>query len=59
MTHIQLDYQKALKFFDQHELEQQQDAVKLIHRTIHEGTGAGSDFLGWVDLPVNLSLIHI
>lgn len=53
MTHIQLDYQKALKFFDQHELEQQQDAVKLIHRTIHEGTGVGSDFLGWVDLPVN------
>lgn len=53
MTHIQLDYQKALKFFGQHELDQQQDAVKAIHRTIHEGTGAGSDFLGWIDLPVN------
>ncbi|MTV23117.1 glucose-6-phosphate isomerase [Staphylococcus delphini] len=53
MTHIQLDYQKALKFFGQHELDQQQDAVKAIHRTIHEGKGAGSDFLGWVDLPVN------
>ncbi|MDT0879647.1 glucose-6-phosphate isomerase [Staphylococcus pseudintermedius] len=53
MTHIQLDYQKALKIFGQHELDQQQDAVKAIHRTIHEGTGAGSDFLGWVDLPVN------
>ncbi|MGS4001521.1 glucose-6-phosphate isomerase [Staphylococcus pseudintermedius] len=53
MTHIQLDYQKVLKFFGQHELDQQQDAVKAIHRTIHEGTGAGSDFLGWVDLPVN------
>ncbi|EGQ2687221.1 glucose-6-phosphate isomerase [Staphylococcus pseudintermedius] len=53
MTHIQLDYQKSLKFFGQHELDQQQDAVKAIHRTIHEGTGAGSDFLGWVDLPVN------
>ncbi|WP_086428974.1 glucose-6-phosphate isomerase [Staphylococcus cornubiensis] len=53
MTHIQLDYQKALKFFGQHELDQQQAAVKAIHRTIHEGTGAGSDFLGWVDLPVN------
>ncbi|HAR6270119.1 TPA: glucose-6-phosphate isomerase [Staphylococcus pseudintermedius] len=53
MTHIQLDYQKALKFFGQHELDQQQDAVKAIHRTIHEGTGAGSDFLGWVDLPIN------
>lgn len=53
MTHIQFDYKKALQFFGQHELEQQQDQVKLIHRTIHEGTGAGNDFLGWVDLPVD------
>ncbi|KIX90597.1 glucose-6-phosphate isomerase [Staphylococcus microti] len=53
MTHIQFDYKKALQFFGQHELAQQQDQVKLIHRTIHEGTGAGSDFLGWVDLPVD------
>ncbi|PNZ28287.1 glucose-6-phosphate isomerase [Staphylococcus rostri] len=53
MTHIQFDYKKALQFFGQHELSQQQDQVKLIHRTIHEGTGAGSDFLGWVDLPVD------
>ncbi|UXR72152.1 MULTISPECIES: glucose-6-phosphate isomerase [unclassified Staphylococcus] len=53
MTHIQFDYKKALQFFGQHELDQQQDQVKLIHRTIHEGTGAGNDFLGWVDLPVN------
>ncbi|MCO4328424.1 glucose-6-phosphate isomerase [Staphylococcus hyicus] len=53
MTHIQLDYQKALSFFEQHEIDQQADLVKLVHRTIHEGTGAGSDFLGWVDLPVD------
>ena len=53
MTHIQLDYQKALSFFEQHEIDQQSDLVKSVHRTIHEGTGAGSDFLGWVDLPVN------
>ncbi|MCS4486799.1 glucose-6-phosphate isomerase [Staphylococcus americanisciuri] len=53
MTHIQFDYKKALQFFGEHELSQQQDQVKLIHRTIHEGTGAGSDFLGWVDLPVD------
>ncbi|QLK85622.1 glucose-6-phosphate isomerase [Staphylococcus sp. 17KM0847] len=53
MTHIQFDYQKALTFFEQHELTQLQDQVKLIHHTIHEGTGAGSDFLGWVDLPVD------
>lgn len=53
MTHIQLDYQKALSFFEQHEIDQQADLVKSVHRTIHEGTGAGSDFLGWVDLPVD------
>lgn len=52
MTHIQLDFSKTLEFFGEHELKQQQEIVKSIHKTIHEGTGAGSDFLGWVDLPV-------
>ncbi|MGE6422198.1 glucose-6-phosphate isomerase, partial [Staphylococcus pasteuri] len=53
MTHIQLDYGKTLEFFGEHELEQQKDIVKTLHKTIHEGTGAGKDFLGWVDLPVD------
>ncbi|MCE5037644.1 glucose-6-phosphate isomerase [Staphylococcus auricularis] len=53
MTHIQLDYSKALSFIGEHELTQQEDLVKLIHQTIHEGTGAGNDFLGWLDLPVD------
>ena len=41
MTHIQLDYGKTLEFFGEHELEQQKDIVKTLHKTIHEGTGAG------------------
>ena len=53
MTHIQLDYGKTLEFFGEHELQQQKDIVKSIHNTIHKGTGAGSDFLGWIDLPVD------
>ena len=53
MTHIQLDYSKALSFIGEHELTQQEDLVKLIHQTIHEGTGAGNDFLGWLDLLVD------
>ncbi len=53
MTHIQLDYGKTLEFFDKHELDQQKDIVKTIHDTIHNGTGAGNDFLGWLDLPVD------
>ena len=53
MTHIAFDYSKALKFFGEHELKQMKDLVKTCHRMLHEGTGAGSDFLGWIDLPVN------
>lgn len=53
MSHIQFDYKKALTFFGEHELEQSRDLVKNIHHVIHEKTGAGSDFLGWVDLPVD------
>ncbi len=53
MTHIKFDYDTALTFFGQHELDQVRDLVKNVHHTIHEGSGAGSDFLGWVDLPEN------
>ena len=30
-----------------------QPQVTLAHETLHNGTGLGSDFLGWLDLPVN------
>ncbi|NCU18987.1 glucose-6-phosphate isomerase [Pallidibacillus pasinlerensis] len=53
MTHIQFDYSKALSFFGKHELQQMQSHVEVSHNALHEGTGAGSDFLGWIDLPVN------
>ncbi len=53
MTHIAFDYSKALNFFGEHELKQMKDLVKTCHQKLHEGTGAGSDFLGWIDLPVN------
>ena len=34
-------------------LQQMQSHVKVSHNALHEGTGAGRDFLGWIDLPVN------
>ncbi|MFD1736468.1 glucose-6-phosphate isomerase [Bacillus salitolerans] len=51
MTHIKFDYSKALPFFGEHELTYLRDAVKVAHHSLHEKTGAGSDFLGWIDLP--------
>lgn len=53
MTHVRFEYDKALAFFGEHELEYLKAPVKLAHDMVHNKTGAGSDFLGWVDLPEN------
>ncbi|WP_062047547.1 glucose-6-phosphate isomerase [Bacillus sp. JCM 19034] len=51
MAKVQFDYSKALSFFNQHEIDYLQDAVKAAHEALHNGTGAGSDYLGWINLP--------
>ncbi len=53
MTHVRFDYSKALSFLGEHELTYLSDAVKVAHHSLHEQTGAGNDYLGWIDLPVN------
>ncbi|MBC1436557.1 glucose-6-phosphate isomerase [Listeria rocourtiae] len=51
MTHIQFDYSNALKFFEQHEIDYLQPAVTAAHDALHNGTGAGNEYLGWINLP--------
>ncbi|SDK08375.1 glucose-6-phosphate isomerase [Sediminibacillus albus] len=53
MTHIRFEYDRALSFFGKHELDYLQEPVKLAHQALHNQTGAGNDFLGWLDLPEN------
>lgn len=43
----------AKGFVAEHEINAMLEQVKLAHKTVHEKTGMGSDFLGWLDLPVN------
>ncbi|RIX52742.1 glucose-6-phosphate isomerase [Paenibacillus nanensis] len=50
---VKFDYSKALSFVGQHEIDYFKDQVKLAHDQLHNGTGAGSDYLGWIDLPNN------
>jgi glucose-6-phosphate isomerase len=50
---LKFDYSKALTFLSQHEVDYLTDQVKLAHDQLHNQTGAGSDYLGWIDLPVN------
>jgi glucose-6-phosphate isomerase len=50
---LQFDYSKALPFLAQHEVDYLADQVSLAHDQLHKGSGAGADYLGWIDLPVN------
>ncbi|WP_438835750.1 glucose-6-phosphate isomerase [Streptococcus pluranimalium] len=54
MTHIQFDYSKILdQFVAPHELDYMQAQVTAADNMLRQGTGPGSDFLGWLDLPEN------
>lgn len=51
MTHIQFNYEKALDFFNQTELDNLDTFVKTAHDNLHNKTGPGNDYLGWINLP--------
>ncbi len=48
-----LNLDKAQAFLGAHEMEALKEQVAAAHDMLHNKTGAGSDFTGWVDLPVN------
>ena len=50
---IRLNLKYAGEYACNEKLEAMQPEVSKAHAMLHEGTGAGSDFLGWIDLPVN------
>lgn len=51
MNKVTLTYDKALQFFKEEELGNMKPLVEKAHELLHEKTGAGNDFLGWLDLP--------
>lgn len=51
MTHIKFTYDKAMDFFSQAEIVQLEPYVKTAHDALHNKTGPGNDFLGWITLP--------
>ena len=53
MEKIRFDYKKASAFLGEHEIVAMKDYVKCAHDMLHCGTGAGNDFLGWVNLPTD------
>ncbi len=53
MSNIRFDYSKALPFVGQHEIDNMAEYVKEAHNMLRNKTGAGNDFLGWVNLPTD------
>ncbi|MBL0389254.1 glucose-6-phosphate isomerase [Tumebacillus sp. ITR2] len=49
MSHFQLDTKAADKWLNEGEQTDWALEVKRAHETVHNGTGRGSDFLGWVE----------
>ena len=52
MSGIGFDYGKAKDFISPCEVDYLRDMTKTCHDMLHAKSGAGNDFLGWVDLPV-------
>ena len=51
MKKLGLDYSNALAFIDESEITCLSPFIKKAHEMLHNKTGPGSDFTGWVDLP--------
>lgn len=50
---IIFDYSKVLKFVKEEEIERLRHQAELARDMLINKSGVGSDFLGWVDLPIN------
>ncbi len=50
---VKLETRYLEGFVREHEIAALQPQVTAAHEMLHNGTGLGNDFIGWVDLPVN------
>ena len=53
MSKVTFDYSKAGCFIADHEMESMKTLAQAAKETLISRSGAGNDFLGWIDLPVN------
>ena len=50
---IRVDVKHLSSFVNDNEFQAIAPQVKLAHDTLHNGTGLGNDFIGWVKLPTD------
>lgn len=52
---IKLDIEKVLSFVSKEEIAKNASLAKKCNETLHNGSGKGNDFLGWLDLPSSVT----
>jgi glucose-6-phosphate isomerase len=52
---LTLEDKLALPFISQKRMVELQARIPEVHQALHEGTGPGNEYLGWLDLPENTS----
>ena len=53
MSKVTFDYSKACSFVQEHEMQYMSELAVQAKDKLLAKTGAGNDFLGWIDLPVD------
>ena len=53
MSKVTFDYSKACGFVQEHEMQYMSELAAQAKDKLLAKTGAGNDFLGWIDLPVD------
>ena len=52
-TRVTYDYSKAMQFISEQEIDSMCDIVENAKEVLVSKSGAGNDFLGWIDLPID------
>ncbi|MBR1758078.1 MAG: glucose-6-phosphate isomerase [Lachnospiraceae bacterium] len=53
MSNVRFDYSPAMAFINEHEVKYAKRNADYAKAELLERSGAGNDFLGWIDLPVD------
>jgi glucose-6-phosphate isomerase len=59
MKHLKIDISKVTGFVSEDTIRSYEDKVMESNKALHDKSGKGSDFLGWLDLPSSITEEHL
>jgi glucose-6-phosphate isomerase len=59
MENLKLDIRKVFDFVSEEKIRNLKNAAEDANKALHEKTGKGNDFLGWVHLPTSITREHL